>query len=238
MYETQLRNLSRASPSLSLSFLLRERFSDFRALKLFPETFWMYNRMRSHTGSSLYHSVYPHSLQSTSILFGLSPQFIHRCSADCWRHTQTTFSLPRGGDSRTQRFWSNLITLRTYSMNSMRLAPLHREKPQLISVMVQWKKIKIAIVDFTGWVLTQPSIRHLEKSEGTVKTWVSSLQPCCECMNCFYDVCDDTDELSATISSYVTIPSRSFTTQPNYKLWVNKELKSMSNNNKKDVFHW
>lgn len=64
---------------------------------------------------------------------------------------------------------------------------------------------------------------------------ISSLQECFDCTDwqCFYDACDDINELSDTVSIYITfcvdsvIPIEMVVTYPNNKPWVTKELKSV-----------
>lgn len=92
------------------------------------------------------------------------------------------------------------------------------------------------------------SLRCLEQEERTVKIWsknsISSLQACFECTDwhCFYDGCDDINDLSDIISSYITfcvdlvIPTKKVVTYPNNKPWVTKELKAVINK-KKRIFY-
>lgn len=94
----------------------------------------------------------------------------------------------------------------------------------------------------------KPSFRRQEQEERTVKIWsensISSLQACFECTDwhCFYDGCDDINDLSDIISSYITfcvdlvIPTKKVVTYPNNKPWVTKELKAVINK-KKRIFY-
>lgn len=94
----------------------------------------------------------------------------------------------------------------------------------------------------------KPVFRRLEREERTVKIWseasISSLQACFECTDwqSFYDGCDDMNELTDTVSSYITfcvdsvIPSKKVVIFPNNKPWVTKELKSVINK-KKRIFY-
>lgn len=94
----------------------------------------------------------------------------------------------------------------------------------------------------------KPFFRRLEREERTVKIWseasISSLQACFECADwqCFYDGCDDNNELIDTVTSYITfcmdsvIPSKKVVIFPNNKPWVTKELKSAINK-KKIIFY-
>ena len=81
-----------------------------------------------------------------------------------------------------------------------------------------------------------------------MKVWsednISSLQACFECTewNCFYDVYDDVNELSDSISSYITFcvdlitPTKKVITYPNNKPRVTKEFKGVINK-KKMIFY-
>ncbi|KAK0141137.1 hypothetical protein N1851_021878 [Merluccius polli] len=92
------------------------------------------------------------------------------------------------------------------------------------------------------------SFRCLEQEERTVKIWsetsISSLQACFECTDwdCFYDGCDYINDISDTISSYITfcvdlvIPTKKVVIYPNNKPWVTKKLKAVINN-KKIIFY-
>lgn len=95
----------------------------------------------------------------------------------------------------------------------------------------------------------EPCIRRREGELKTVKLWtedsISSLQACFECTDwkCFFDGCgDNIDELSDTVSSYVTfcvdtvIPVKTVITFPNNKPWVTKDLKTVINKKKRIFF--
>lgn len=94
----------------------------------------------------------------------------------------------------------------------------------------------------------KPSFRRMEREERTVKVWsengISTLQASLECTNwnCFFEACDNIDELSDAISSYITfcvdsaIETKNVTIYPNNKPWVTKDLKSVINK-KRRVFY-
>lgn len=93
-----------------------------------------------------------------------------------------------------------------------------------------------------------PCFTRQEREEKTIKIWtedsISSLQACFDCTDWqgFFDACgDNIDELTETVSSYVTfcidsvIPSKQVVIFPNNKPWVTKVLKSAINK-KKNIF--
>lgn len=94
----------------------------------------------------------------------------------------------------------------------------------------------------------KPSFRRVEHEERTVKVWsedsISSLQACFECTDweCFQEGCDNIDELTDIVSSYVTfcedmvIPTKTTVSFPNNKPWVTKELKSVINKKKRTFY--
>lgn len=91
----------------------------------------------------------------------------------------------------------------------------------------------------------KPSFRRVDRKETTVKSWsedgITSLQACFECTDwqCFYDGCDDMNDLCDAVSSYINfcvdsiIPSKTVVMYPNNKPWVTKELKAVINKKKK-----
>lgn len=94
----------------------------------------------------------------------------------------------------------------------------------------------------------KPAFRRLEREEKNIKLWtedsISSLQGCLECTDwtCFYDTCNDINEITETMSAYVKycvdmiIPSKKVVIYPNNKPWVTKELKSVINRKKKTFY--
>lgn len=64
----------------------------------------------------------------------------------------------------------------------------------------------------------------------------------CTDWQCFYDVCDDINELTDTVSAYISlcvddvIPTKKVVIYPNNKPWVTKELKSVINKKKKTFY--
>lgn len=106
-------------------------------------------------------------------------------------------------------------------MNNMCLVPPHTKNIKILrlrygSVSGVSKSLSISSFgsSYHSSVYLVPvcmfTFRHLEHVEKTVKTWsdenVSSLQACLECnyWQCFYNACQDIDELYDSISSYVS----------------------------------
>lgn len=95
----------------------------------------------------------------------------------------------------------------------------------------------------------KPTFRRFEPEEKEVQIWsagsVASLQACFECTDwdCFYESCDDIDDLCYTIPSYISfcvnlnIPKKKkVVVYPNNKPWITKELKTVINKKKRSYF--
>lgn len=94
----------------------------------------------------------------------------------------------------------------------------------------------------------KPICRKQVCTKKTVKCWteesIATLQACLDCTDwdVFYSSCSDLNELTSTVSSYISfcvesnIPCKDITVFPNNKPWVTKELKSVINR-KKRIFY-
>lgn len=127
-------------------------------------------------------------------------------------------------------------------MNYTWLAPLHKRTLRLIFVMVQWVILTNecpclpsvnSIISVHLMPIYKPFFRCLEHVERRVKSWsedsVSAHQACFDCTDwqCFYDVRDDINELSETVSTYITFCVNLSQLKKLLLIQITRELKSV-----------